>query len=282
MKDIVCKELISFKSIVEAYQFRKMNVDYKQNVILLVQDDKNRPCIIYLDKNNGNLSHINLNVDIDVESVMCMQRIGERWLFIFNYEDENAVIYNPDGSEYVKFYAGEGIQDCQVDTNEDIWVSYCDEGVFGECPIGANGIVAFDSTGQLIFDSYDQYVEKYNIPYIDDCYAMNVLNGDAWLYYYSEFPLVQMKDKKFHMSWNEINVIREIWSESFAVAQGKVVFITQDKKLVVYDLNNNHVYDSSPCNERGEQVQFVNYYSRGSVMYFQTDDTLYYVDACNM
>ena len=55
----------------------------------------------------------------------------------------------------------------------------------------------FDSTGQLIFDSYDQYVEKYNIPYIDECYAMNVIDGDVWLYYYSEFPLVQMKDKKF-------------------------------------------------------------------------------------
>lgn len=86
-----------------------MNVDYKQNIILLVQDYQDRPCIIYLDKNNGSISNINLNVDIDVESVICMQRIGERWLFIFNYEDKNAVIYNPDGSEYVEFYAGEEI-----------------------------------------------------------------------------------------------------------------------------------------------------------------------------
>lgn len=147
MKDIVCKELVSFKSIVEAYQFKKISLDYKQNVMLLVQNNTDRPCIIYLDKNNLNIKSFNLNADIDVESVLCMQRIGERWLFIFNYEDGNAVIYNPDGSEYVKFYAGEGIRDCQVDTNEDIWVSYCDEGVFGDCPIGANGIVAFDSTG---------------------------------------------------------------------------------------------------------------------------------------
>ena len=58
---------------------------------------------------------------------------SERWLLIFNYEGDNAAIYNPDGSEYCKFYAGEGIQDCQVDVNEDIWVSYCDEG-FSEVP----------------------------------------------------------------------------------------------------------------------------------------------------
>ncbi len=52
-----------------------------------------------------------------------------------------------------------------------------------------------------------------------------MLDGDVWLYY-SEYPLVQMKDKKFHMLWNEIKVTMEIWSESFAVAQDKVVFIT--------------------------------------------------------
>ncbi|WP_002149942.1 hypothetical protein [Bacillus cereus] len=281
MKDIVCKELISFKSIVEAYQFKQMSLDYKQNVMLLVQDKQNRPCMIYLDKNSENISTFNLNVNINVESVRCIQRIGEKWLLIFNYEDDNAVIYNPDGSEHCKFYAGEGIQDCQVDVNEEIWVSYCDEGVFGESSIGANGIVAFDSTGHLFFNNYDQYVERFNVPPIDDCYAMNVIDGDVWLYYYSEFPLVQMKDKNFHMLWNEINVTMEIWSESFAVVQGKVVFITRDKKLVVYDLNNNHVYDMNLRNELGEPIQFVTYYSRGSVMYFQTDDTLYYVELLN-
>ena len=110
MKDIVCKELTSFKSIVEAYQFRKMNVDYKQNIILLVQDHQDRPCIIYLDKNNGSISNINLNVDIDVESVICMQRIGERWLFIFNYEDENAVIYNQTEVNIVSFMPEKGFK----------------------------------------------------------------------------------------------------------------------------------------------------------------------------
>ena len=71
------------------------------------------------------------------------------------------------------------------------------------------------------------------------------------------------------MSWNEINVIKEIRSESFAVAQDKVVFITQDKKLVVYDLNNNHVHDMNFCNELGEPIQFVAYYSRDRLCIFR-------------
>ncbi|OJD63249.1 hypothetical protein COF07_05910 [Bacillus wiedmannii] len=35
-------------------------------------------------------------------------------------------------------------------------------------------------------------------------------------------------------------------------------------------------------NELGEPIQFGTYYSRGFAMYFQTDDTLYSVDAINM
>ena len=86
-----------------------MSLDYKQNVILLVKDNQNRPFIIDLDK-KCEYKYFNLNVDIDVESVLCMQRIGEKWLLIFHYEDDNAVIYNADGSEYVKFYIGEGFK----------------------------------------------------------------------------------------------------------------------------------------------------------------------------
>ena len=92
---------------------------------------------------------------------------------------------------------------------------------FRRCPIGVNGIVAFDSKGQLIFNHYDRYVERFNVPPIDDCYTMNVIDGDVWLYYYSEFPLVQMKDKKIHMSWNEINVIKEIRWKSLRLLRTK-------------------------------------------------------------
>lgn len=35
-------------------------------------------------------------------------------------------------------------------------------------------------------------------------------------------------------------------------------------------------------NELGEPIQFGTYYSCGSVMYFQMDDRLYYIDVLNM
>ena len=59
-----------------------MSLDYKQNVMLLVQNDTDQTCIIYLDKNNLHIKSFNLNVDIDVESVQCMQRIGEMVAYI--------------------------------------------------------------------------------------------------------------------------------------------------------------------------------------------------------
>ncbi|MGD6890026.1 hypothetical protein [Bacillus mobilis] len=42
------------------------------------------------------------------------------------------------------------------------------------------------------------------------------------------------------------------------------------------------MHDINLRNELGQPIQFGIYYSRGSVMYFQTDDTLYFVDAINM
>ena len=87
-----------------------MSLDYKQNVMLLVQNDTDQTCIIYLDKNNLHIKSFNLNVDIDVESVQCMQRIGERWLLIFNYEGDNAAIYNQTEVNIVSFMREKGFK----------------------------------------------------------------------------------------------------------------------------------------------------------------------------
>ena len=49
MKDIVCKELKVLSPLLKRISL-KMSLDYKQNVMLLVQNDTDQTCIIYLDK----------------------------------------------------------------------------------------------------------------------------------------------------------------------------------------------------------------------------------------
>lgn len=112
--------------------------------------------------------------------------------------EENAVEYDWRGHEIRRFTAGDGIQDVRTTPNGATWVSYFDEGVFGnngwsspgpEC-IGASGCVCFDADGRLCFQFS---ADDAGTDPICDAYAMNVVgDDDVWLYFYTEFPLVHI------------------------------------------------------------------------------------------
>jgi len=112
------------------------------------------------------------------------------------YEDEsydlNARVYTTKGELGREFLLGDGIEDLQVDRLGRIWVSYFDEGVFGNCgwqtPIGATGLCCFDGFGHRLWE----YMPPAGFGSIADCYAMNVSREGVWAYYYTEFPIVQI------------------------------------------------------------------------------------------
>jgi len=69
-------------------------------------------------------------------------------------------IYGFDGALRRTTTFGDGIADVQTTTRGDIWVSYFDEGVFGNygwgydeasTPIGAPGLVRFDRQGSVLW-----------------------------------------------------------------------------------------------------------------------------------
>lgn len=112
--------------------------------------------------------------------------------------EKNAVEYDWNGRELRRFTVGDGIQDLRTTPNGSTWASYFDEGVFGnygwngpgpEC-IGSSGCVCFDADGTpcFRFSPKDAGTDA-----ICDAYAMNVVNdGDVWLYFYTEFPIVHI------------------------------------------------------------------------------------------
>jgi hypothetical protein len=60
--------------------------------------------------------------------------------------------------------------------------------------MGKQGAICFDKGGASIF-RYAEFAEKRSLAMICDCYAMNVApDGDIWLNYYTDFPLVQLRD----------------------------------------------------------------------------------------
>ena len=106
--------------------------------------------------------------------------------------EKNGVIVDAEGEVIDERCFGDGIRDCVVREDGTIFVSYFDEGIFGnygwDDPIGYSGVCAFDEEAEVIWRADDD---------ICDCYAMYLEdNGDIWYYYYSDFKLVRGNPSK--------------------------------------------------------------------------------------
>jgi hypothetical protein len=120
-----------------------------------------------------------------------------------NGPEENAVVIADDGRALRRFALGDGINDVRATASDDIWVSYFDEGIFGNRgwgnpgpdPIGAAGLVHFGPRGD-VRGAYDAAAAGTDA--ICDAYALNVdRQGNVWLYFYSEFPIVRLREGRY-------------------------------------------------------------------------------------
>ncbi|WP_171182360.1 hypothetical protein [Ruegeria sp. HKCCD8929] len=93
---------------------------------------------------------------------------------------------------------GDGIEGVGIDNLDRIWVSYFDEGVFGNfgwshpgpIGLGAGGINCFDREGKLLWQHNNEDASEH----IDDCYAMNVSSSGVWFYFYSAFKVARVTE----------------------------------------------------------------------------------------
>ena len=127
---------------------------------------------------------------------------------------------------------GDAINDIQTTPNGQIWVSYFDEGVFG-LGIGRSGVVCFNSDGTQAF-KFDELSQAEGLPFIDDCYGMNVTkDGDVWLNYYSDFPLIHLRRGLVERVWENFGSM----GSAFAIHDRHVLYL-QDGSLISRDLDN--------------------------------------------
>ncbi len=93
---------------------------------------------------------------------------------------------------------GDGIAAVGIDRTDRIWISYFDEGVYGNygwshpgpTGLGAGGINCFDRTGELLW----QHNREDATEHIDDCYAMNVSPLGVWFYFYTAFKVARVTE----------------------------------------------------------------------------------------
>ncbi len=103
----------------------------------------------------------------------------------------NGRIYGMDGRFLKGLHFGDAIEDIQVSPDGTIWGSFFDQGVLRHENIGRSGLVAWNDQGEQVYD-----YSSSGLGIIMDCYALNVeSNGVTWAYYYTDFPLVKIRDQ---------------------------------------------------------------------------------------
>lgn len=117
--------------------------------------------------------------------------------------DLNGLVFTPDGELDRRFALGDGIEQVSCDGLGRIWVSYFDEGVFGNYgwgnePIGGHGLVCFGADGTILWE-FEATNHRGDARYISDCYALNVKDDQAWAFYYADFDICAI-DRDFKPS----------------------------------------------------------------------------------
>lgn len=273
MKNLTFHAIDLPSTLQKSGKIQKVYAGRTNNLIYLIEDDKKDLFILY----TYNEEKITLPPHIpDHQAIINIQEIGTNdWLIAYRQEDEDIVcICSGFGKVLTEFSIGEGVEDCQVDINDHIWVSYFDEGIFSEDPRSQAGIVAFDVAGNVVYDRYGKLVVDEIVPPIDDCYALNVTGDEVWLYYYSDFPVVQLKNHQLENIWKDID-LEPSAVHAFAVGTDHLIFCTTKGPLLHYSLTNNKLEQCVSTDENGKALQVERYVCRGPIIYLHTLQGIY-------
>lgn len=108
--------------------------------------------------------------------------------------ERNAVVYDRDGTPRHQVTLGDGLAEVQTSAGGAIWAAYAEEGVAGElgwggsagpAPIGAPGLVRFDTDGAVRW-----HYQPPGAARIGGCDGLNVSGDHAWACYTTEHDKV--------------------------------------------------------------------------------------------
>ena len=145
--------------------------------------------------------------------------------------DRNGVIFDPTSGQTNRILLGDGIADVGIDENDRIWVSYFDEGVFGNFGWsrpgphgpGTGGLVCFADDGRQLW----AFNGRNSSEMIADCYALNAQRDKQWAYYYDNFDLCSVDGSFRPVILPDVPVFG---SDAFAVSDHGFLFSSQYKE----------------------------------------------------
>ncbi|MEM1261415.1 MAG: hypothetical protein AAGH76_03385 [Pseudomonadota bacterium] len=196
--------------------------------------------------------------------------------------DLNGLVIDPSACSERSFLLGDGIESSAVDSCGRIWVSYFDEGIFGNFgwghpgpkPIGSPGLNCFSHTGSLIWS----FPVQSEIEPISDCYAMNVSGESVAVYAYTEFDLCRISpDLKIETFTTGLKGCHH-----FAITDTKVMFTGQydDDISVGYtgELADGRLRDIKAVEfvqMDGAKIKAGQFVGRGDTLHFFDDQNWY-------
>lgn len=189
--------------------------------------------------------------------------------------ERNAQIFGPAGELRRELCFGDGIRDVQARGDDDIWVAYRDEGIFGNygwglhgdaAPLGSSGLVRFDASGARRW----AFVPPAGFGSMADCYALNVADRDTWAYYYTDFPLVRVGPDGTVLAWQtEVRGAR-----AFAVDGRRVLlyggYAAERERCILAEIDEGALTRARECRlvlPSGEAVNGGKVVGRGSILH---------------
>lgn len=136
--------------------------------------------------------------ELDIDKGYFVQPFNNKdWLVVVSRTQgaDNAYVLDKNGKFKRSFLVGDAIANVQLTQNNQIWISYRDEGYF-------NNINLLNSSGGVASLWNDKGELEYILDLWLDCYAMNnVSHNETWFYTHPDFPLVQVIDNKPKRRW---------------------------------------------------------------------------------
>lgn len=189
--------------------------------------------------------------------------------------EENARVFDENGSFIRSFCLGDGIEHVFVTKNQEIWTGYFDEGVFGnygwEVPVGRSGLVGWDAAGGKV-DSLEEDKE-YSI---FECWALNeVVDGGIWFFFTIDSKMgVRKESRTSYYSVDDISF------GAFAV-NGETIVVHQGRgEHTLFELQREGneykiVHEIELIKPDGKPVEPQLVSNRESMLLFLDEDELY-------
>ncbi|MFI8528669.1 hypothetical protein ACIGMX_00235 [Streptomyces aquilus] len=104
---------------------------------------------------------------------------------------EQVQVFDSSGRSSHGFDVGDAIEHLLTDESGDLWVGYFDEGV-GSDPLCDPGLRCWSRTGEPLWE----YHQPSEAGWFLDCYALNVDRRCTWAYPYTDFPLLEIRNRR--------------------------------------------------------------------------------------